>query len=141
MPSPLAEAKQVKRAMTLAGGFEVALGALPAKPSGRTGVGGELLMPEISDASLEAHRLLFELQRTLVSVAEELHGERHVVAEERLKTMMMRVDDLRKYVSTLAKQNLVPFVCPRCQSEKTDDAAGDRMCPLCVTVAFRRVPR
>lgn len=141
MPSPLAEAKQVKRALTLAGGFEVALGALPAKPSGRTGTGGELLMPEISDASYEAHRLVFELQHALAYVAEELHGDRHVVAEERLNGMMMRVDDLRKYVSTLAKQNLVPFVCPRCKTESTEDAAGDRMCPLCITMAFRRAPR
>lgn len=141
MPSPLAEAKQVKRALTMAGGFEVALAALPAKPSGRTGTDGDLLMPEISDASLEAYRLLFELQHTLVSVGEELHGERFVVTEERLKAMMMRVDDLRKYVSTLAKQNLVPFVCPRCQAEKTEDPRGDAMCPLCITMAFRRVPR
>lgn len=141
MPSPLAEAKQVKRALTMAGGFEVALAALPAKPSGRTGADGDLLMPEISDASLEAHRLLFELQHTLVSVGEELHGERYVVTEERLKAMMMRVDDLWKYVSTLAKQNLVPFVCPRCKAESTEDPAGDQMCPLCVTMAFRRPPR
>jgi len=141
MPSHLAEAKQVKRAMTLAGGFEVALAGLPAQPSGRTGTDGELLMPEISDANYEAHRLLFELQHTLAHVAEELHGDRHVVAEERLKGMMMRVDDLRKYVSTLAKQNVIPFTCPRCKAEPTDDAAGDRMCGLCVTMAFRRSPR
>lgn len=141
MPSTAAEAREVNRVIKLQGGQELALAALPAKPDGRTGTGGELLMPEIADADFESKRLYFELLRELATIGEELHGDRHVVAVERLKALLMRVDDLRKYVDVLAKQTMTPFVCPRCKAEPTDDAEGDRMCSLCVTMAFRRSPR
>lgn len=131
----------VPRKMTMAGGFEISLEGLPAKPSGRTGAGGDLLKPEMADANFEAHRLLFELQHTLATIGEELHGERHVLAGELLKGMLMRVDDMRKYVQTLADQNLIPRACPRCRTEPTDDPSGATMCPLCVEMAFRQVRR
>jgi hypothetical protein len=120
----------------MAGGFDVDLSDLPAKPSGRTGTGGELLKPELADAGDEAHRLYFELQHALATIGEELHGERFVVAEERTKAMMMRLDDLRKYVQVLAKQHLKPHVCPRCQVEITADPTGDQMCPACICMAY-----
>ncbi len=128
----------VPRKLTTVGGFEVPTAGLPAKPSGRTGIDGELLKPELADAGYEAHRLYFELQHSLATIGEDLHGERFVVTEERVKAMMMRLDDLRKYVQTLAKQHLVPFQCPRCQVEKTEDARGDAMCPCCVEMAYGR---
>lgn len=134
-------ATPVPRKMTLAGGYKLDTIGMPAKPSGRTGVDGDLLKPEMADAEYEAQRLMFELAHSHATVGEELHGQRYVVAEERIKAMMMRLDDLRRYVQTLAKQNLKPHVCPRCQAEPTDDPSGDRMCPPCITSAFSKVPR
>jgi hypothetical protein len=126
----------VARKPTLVGGFELDMSKLPAKPSGRTGSDGDLLKPEMADAGYESHRLYFELQHMLTTIGEDLHGDRNVVADERIKAMMQRLGDLRKYVQVLAQQNLVPFQCPRCQAEKTDDAHGDRMCAPCVGLAY-----
>lgn len=131
----------VPRKMTTAGGFEVQLDGLPEKPSGRTGSGGELLKPEMADAEDESRRLYFELQHDLATIGEELFNGRNVVADERAKALMLRLDDFRRYVQVLAKQNLVPFTCSRCQAEKTHDATGDSMCPLCVEMAYGRARR
>jgi hypothetical protein len=78
----------------------------------------------------------------IVTIGEELHGERPVLVDEHLKALMMRADDMRKYVVVLAKETFLPRVCSRCRAEPTDDPKGDSMCPLCVEMAFRRqVPR
>ncbi len=122
----------------MAGGFEVPTSGLPAKPSGRTGVDGELLKPEMADAKEEAKRLFFELQHGLATMGEEFFGDRPVVTDERARALMLRLGDFRKYVQVVAQQQLVPFKCPRCQLEKTDDARGDAMCPLCITMAYGR---
>lgn len=131
----------VPRKFTMAGGFEVPTAGLPAKPSGRTGVDGELLKPELADAEEEARRLFFELQHGMATLGEELFSGRHVVADERSKALMLRLDDLRRYVQVLAKQSLVPFKCSRCQAKETHDAKGDAMCPLCVEMAYGQARR
>ena len=128
----------VPRTMTSVGGFEVPLSGLPARPSGRTGVDGELLKPEMADAEDESKRLYFELQHGLVTMGEELFNGRHVVAEERAKALMMRLNDFRNYVQVMAKQHLVPFECPRCQTAKTHDPKGAGMCPACLEAAYSR---
>jgi hypothetical protein len=122
----------------MAGGFEVDLSKLPAKPDGRTGVGGELVAPEMADADFEAHRLLFELQRELVSLSEDLHGKRHIMVDERARALMLRLADLRRYTQVLAEQQQKAFVCPRCQREETHDESGKSMCSLCVSVTYGR---
>jgi hypothetical protein len=129
-------ATPVPRKQTMAGGFEIDLSDLPGKPSGRTGVSGELLKPEMADARREAFRLYFELQHAIATIGEELHGDRFVVADERLKFMLGRVADCRRYVEALAKQNLKPYVCPRCQTAGTDDQHGDRLCASCIPMAY-----
>jgi hypothetical protein len=128
----------VPRKLTMAGGFEVPTAGLPAKPTGRTGAGGELLKPELADAEDESRRLYFELQHMVAMAGEELFSDRHVVADERLLALIMRADDLRKYVQVLAKKNLVAFKCSRCRTAPTDDPKGDCMCPLCVEMAYGR---
>lgn len=128
----------VPRKPTMVGGFALDMGAFPEKPSGRTGSAGELLKPEMADAEYEAHRLHVELQRALIDIGEELHSERHVVADERIKAAMMRLDDMRKYVSVLVRQHLVPFTCSRCKTAKTHDAKGDGMCDACIQMAYGR---
>jgi hypothetical protein len=131
----------VPRKLTMAGGFQVPTAGLPAKPSGRTGVDGELLKPELADAKEEARRLFFELQHGMATMGEELFGDRPVVTDEQARELMLRLGDFRKYVQVVAQQQLVPFQCPRCQAAKTDDPRGDAMCSLCITMAYRRVPR
>ena len=128
----------VSRTRTLAGGYKMELSKLPAHPSGRTGTDGDLLMPELADAELEARRLYFEIGHAHVVLGEELLGERFVVSEERIKALMMRLDDLRRYVMVLAKQRVTPNVCPRCQSEPTSDPTGDTMCGGCVSATYGR---
>jgi hypothetical protein len=126
----------VPRKQTTAGGFALDLSLFPPKPSGRSGE--RLVSPEISDADFEAHELLFALQKTLVSVAQELHAKRPVVADELLRGALMRIDDMRKYVAVMARVEVVPLVCSRCKVESTDDQTGTRMCHHCVATAYRK---
>lgn len=139
--SGLRSVTPVERKLTMAGGFEVPTSGLPAKPTGRTGTGGELLKPEMADAEDESKRLYFEIQHAFASIGEELFNGRPVVASERALALMLRLGDFRRYVDVLAQQNLVPFTCPRCTVEKTHDAKGDTMCPLCVEMAYGRARR
>jgi hypothetical protein len=126
----------VARKLTMAGGFDVPLDGLPDRCSGRTGISGEVLKPEMADAAEEATRLVHELQHALTSIAEDLHAGRHVIADERFKAVLLRVGDARVYVQHLAQQHLVPNQCPRCQAERTDDVNGDRMCACCVVASY-----
>jgi hypothetical protein len=134
----LPSAAPVSRKQTLAGGYALDTSGFPPLPSGRTGTNGDLLKPEMSDAKYEAYRLYFDLGHMLVTLGEELHGERHVVADERIKALMLRLDDLRRYNQVLVKQTAIPRVCSRCQSEPTDDPSGDRMCGGCASVSYGR---
>lgn len=140
MRSATALATPVQRKKTLVGGYALDMDSMPPRPSGRTGVSGELLKPEIADAKLEAHRLYFELQHALASIGEDLFGGRPVVADERIRAAMMRMDDMRKYVQVVAKVQLVPYQCSRCHVQRTDDKTGDRMCDACIPAAYGRSP-
>ncbi|HKY40712.1 MAG TPA: hypothetical protein VJN18_32480 [Polyangiaceae bacterium] len=123
----------------MAGGFDVSLAGLPEKPSGRTGVDGPVVAPEMSDAAGEAKRLVFEMLHSLTTIAEELEGDRHYVVDERLKALLRRVADARVYVQHLARITRVPHCCPRCKSEMTHDPQGDAMCEICISATYGKV--
>jgi ribosomal protein L32 len=119
----------------MAGGFEVDMSAFPPKPSGRTGINGALVAPELADARLEAKRMALRAVRELTDALECLDESKDPDADSRLKAALFSVADARRYVETL-RQPHAGAMCPSCGVAKT----GGSVCEHCRLNGYGRKP-
>jgi len=126
-------ARPVPRKLTMAGGFEIDVSAFPPKPSGRTGIDGALVAPELADARLEATRMALRAARDLNDAALALAECRDSDVDARLKAALLAVADARAYVTCLQTPR-AGVMCPCCGMTNT----GGPLCEHCLLNGYGR---
>jgi hypothetical protein len=130
-------ASPVPRSMTLAGGFKVKTEGMPALQSGQSG--SRVIADKAEDPKSEAKTEVLALIARLAELAQDIDDGRFIQADDSLRAARRQVDNIAGYVQHLAREQAVPFTCPRCLAAKTHDASGKCFCDACVNASYGRV--